>query len=97
MAGKDVVRYMDMRQLAVLDDCSLCIEQAMTNTPIPLKNYVQVRRRAAIHTPVVLLNVLSTIRAGYFVTLIDEASAHVEAFGMKSKGEAAALLERQVC
>lgn len=97
MEEKDVFQDMDMHQCSVLDDCSPCIEEAMTHTLMPLTTQVRVRPGAVIHNYVAVMNVLSINEARYFVNIMDKASGHVRSFHMKEKGKAAELLKRQVC
>lgn len=92
---KDAVRDMDMCQHSGLDDCSLCIQGTVTNTPMLLRTRVEVRPGAMIDTDVAVINVQSIGGARYFFSLINEASVQVSASDMKSKVEAAELLKRQ--
>lgn len=97
MAEKDVERDNSRRQRSGLDECSQCIEGAMTDTPMPSRTHVEVRPGAVIRTDVSVMNVPSIGRARYFVTSIDEVSSYVKVFHMKWKGEAAELLKCQFC
>lgn len=97
MAGKDVVQDRDRRQPSVPDDYSPCMEGSMTNTPMPFRTRVEIRHRAVINNDVAVKNVPSISGAGYFITFIDDASRHKSAIHIKSNGEAADVLKRQVC
>lgn len=80
MVDKDVVWDMDMGPRSLLDDCSLCIEQTLTEMPMPLRPHREVWPGAGINSDVAAMNMAYIGTAEYLITFISEVSGHVRAF-----------------
>lgn len=85
-----------MRQLSVLNNCSLGIKGTMTNIPTPLRTFLEVRPGVVIYTDVAAMDMPSISRARNIVTFIHRTSALMKDFHTKSESEAMELLKRQV-
>lgn len=96
MADRDVVRDMDKFQPSIPHDWSPCVEGTLTNTAMPQRTHVEAIPGAVIYADVAHMNASSIGGARYFVNFIDEACCRVRTFHLKSKSEAAELLECQV-
>lgn len=82
-----------MTEARSTNSSSPCVEDTMTNTPMHSRTTLKTRPGAVLHPHIAGMNDSSVGRAKYFVMFIDEASAHISAFEMKTKSKSARVTE----
>lgn len=96
MVQSNAVHSMDMPIPLASNNCSPSTEGKMTNTTIKYRTILETQPGPVGHTDLAGMNVTSVGGATYFETFIDEPSGHLGAHHMKTKREAADLLERHI-